>query len=129
MGNWLKGRALLAILVNTCVLAILVPTEVNAVRSILAPVSISATSHDFAPLNVPSTTTDRLFAPKPNRNDAYANSASAKHAVTSSLIYRYSIPDPCAFSDRAGDFDSIFRRAFQQACLLLDVPPPSEMVS
>jgi hypothetical protein len=129
MGNRLKGRALLAILVSTCVLAILVPTKVNAVRSMLAPVSIYTTSDDFALLYIPSTTTETLFAPKPNRNDAYANSISAKHAVTLSQIYRYSISDPCAFSDHASGFDSIFRRALQQACLLLDVPPPSLTVS
>lgn len=129
MRNWLRGRALRAILIGTCLLAILVPTEINIVRSMLAPVSISAASCDFTRLAIPFTNIDRLFTPKPNRNDASANSASAKRAVTSLFISRYYIPDPCAFFDHAGASDSIFRKAFQQACLLLDVPPPSKMVS
>ena len=129
MRKGLKWQALPLVIVSVCALIILAPSGVKAIRSPAAPVSISTVSYDFALLPVPFKVNESLSNQSPARTHTLISSAPLKHAITSSTIHRYSISSLYVFSKHANDFNSVFRKAFQQACLLLDVPPPSGMIS
>ena len=126
--NWLKGQALLSVFISLCMLITFAPGASKATGSISGPVSISPISHYDAMLPIPSSVGESLCRAKTNKNDASIKSVSAYGAIASAWRYECFIPTPLPFSN-CSNFEDVFRIDFQQACLLLDIPPPSAIVS
>jgi len=126
--NWLKGQALLSVFLSLCMLITFAPGASKAISSISAPVSISPISYDYAMLPIPSSTGGSLCRAKTNKNDASIKSVLAYDAIASAWRYECFIPTFLSFSN-CSNFEDVFREDFRQACLLLDIPPPSAMVS
>jgi hypothetical protein len=127
--SWLKGQALLSVFISLCILITFVPEPSNVTSSISGPISISTISHDYAMLPIPSRAGESLSRAKTNKNDTCIRSVSAQDVIAFVRRYECFIPSLLPFSNRVGNFHNVFRRDFRQACLLLDVPPPSDMVS
>ena len=125
--NWLKGQALLSVFISLCMLITFAPQASKATGSISGPISISPISN-YAMLPIPSSASGSLCRAKTNRNDASVKSVSAYDAIASASRYECFIPTILPFSNGA-NFEDVFRKDFRQACSLLDIPPPSAMVS
>lgn len=126
--NWLKGQALLSILISLCLLVTFSPQASRAIGSISGPISISSLSQ-YVMLPIPSGVGGSLWRAKTSKNDASIKSVSAHEAGASAWRYECFIPIPPPFFNCVSDFEDVFREDFQQACSLLDIPPPSPIVS
>lgn len=127
--NWLKGQVPLSIFISLCISIVFVPELSEATLSISAPVSISHISNNCALLPIPFTVGDNLCRAKLNRSETYGKRVSAQDELARFGTYDYFIPSPHSISDCISRFDTTFKRAFQQACQLLDIPPPSSTIS
>lgn len=125
----LKVQALLSFLLSLGILIILVPEPSRAATSISLPISLSPLSHNYALLPVPFTVRDNLCRANLNKNEAYGKGASAQDNVAFLWTYSSSISSPRPILDGTSRLDSIFGGALQQACQLLDIPPPLDTVS
>ena len=124
------GRALARISVILCVLLapfLFVPYLGLFTPSISNRVSISPSSHSYAILPVLVRTGENLSAAK-TRNDVFGKRTLAPDA-TISWSFRYLIANFCGLTHYVSSFNSIFIRDFRQACQLLDIPPPFDMVT
>ena len=129
MKNWLNGQVLLSIFISLCISIIFVPELSKATSSISAPVSISPISDICALLPISFAVGDNLRRAKPDRSETYGKRVSAQDELAHFGTYGYFIPSPHTVSDCISRFDTILKRAFQQTCQLLDMPPPSKMAS
>jgi hypothetical protein len=126
--NWLKGQALLSVFISLCMLITFAPGASKATSSISGPISISPISHYDAMLPIPSSAGGSLYRAKTNKNDVSIKSVSAYDAIAPAWRYECFIPSLLPFSN-CSSFEDVFRKDFRQACVLLDIPPPSAMVS
>jgi len=127
--NSLKGLVLLSLFISLGISIIFVPELSKATTGIPAPISISRISGDYAVLPTPFTAGEKLCQVKPHKSDAYGKRVSTQNEVAFFGTYRYFISNLCGVSNYRSSFDSIFKENFQQACRLLDIPPPSDMIS
>ena len=127
-GHWRKGKALACVFISLCVLVIsfiFVPDLGKFPERTSAPPSIYPYCENYSWVPVAFRVSDNLHRVSRAGGITYRKVASPHHAVVSSQLLRYSISNPGGISNCFSSFDSVFKGGFQQACQLLDIPPPS----
>ena len=126
----LAGRALARISVILCVLItsfLLVPHLGLLTPSISTPVSISPFAHNYAILPVLLRAGENLGAAK-TRHDVFGKRALAPDTVAAWSFPYFSV-NFCGLAHYVTSFNSIFIKDFRQVCQLLDIPPPSGIIT
>lgn len=128
--NWLKGQALLSVFISLCMVIVFALGASKAIGSISGPILISPVSESYAILPVDSRAVGSLYRAKANnKNDAGIKSVLAQNVVASSQTAKHFITSFLPFFNRGSSFHNVLRSNFRQICNLLDIPPPSVMVS
>lgn len=133
VGNWLKAQAPPRFFISLCVLAISfisVPHPGKFPDSTSAPISSYLDYLNFASVPFASTVNDDLHRVDRAKGRAYRRAVSAKcDVVLLAQRCRHSISNYCGISDCLSSFNGICKTGLQQACQLLDIPPPSDSIS
>ena len=124
------SRALTRISVILCVLItsfLFAPSLGLFTRSVSTPVSISSISHNYAILPVLVRAGENLGAAK-TRHDVFGKRALAPDTVAAWSFPYFSV-NFCGLAHYVTSFNSIFIKDFRQVCQLLDIPPPSGIIT
>ncbi len=125
--NWLKGKWLVVISIALCLSVIFALEAVKPVVIIPSPLSINSISQNYALLPTIFRLDSNLPRAKLSKTDGRLagaqNSTFALGTYGQPTQNAYFIPYSVSY------LDSIFERGTQQACQLLDIPPPSSVFS
>ncbi len=127
MKNWLKGQLALAVL-SLCVLVVFVPELGEAASNVPAPVSIASSNLNYAVLPIPFRVESHLWAAKRGKSSLHWT-VSIDNSLLSPWTYGYFAPNPNTSTPYVSQVGFIPHQRFQSICRLLDIPPPSLLVS
>ncbi len=127
--HWLR-KALPSVLISLCILSlffVLVPDLHNFDESISAPISIYPSIRNYAPAFASFTVGNSLYTTKRGEGYTHRRAVLMGDAVLPPP-YGHFIPNGLT-RNYLNSSHTIFKGGFQQACQLLDIPPPSNLVS
>ena len=127
--NRLKRQVLLSVIIGICILIVLVPEASSVTASISAPVSLSPHRDNQALLPMPFKASENLSRTKRYESNSAGKTVSLRDAVAYFWICRLFSLSHYAIFGYLSNFDTTLRGGLQQACQLLDIPPPSDIVS
>lgn len=122
MRNHVKWQALLSLIICLSISLIFTAEQTKAISYEQPPVSISAISQNYVLLSSLPRLDDTLWSAKTNRDNTFARILSKYYTAT--LPAKSLVPKILSLVNHIGDFDYIFISELQQACQLLDIPPP-----
>lgn len=104
-------------------LLILVPIPSQVVQNNATPSSISALSHSYAILPLPPNAGENTLSIRISKTDSSKKAGGHGFLVSFHTWNLLAEHDPVI--RYAGGFNSVVKAGSQQACLLLDLPPPA----
>jgi hypothetical protein len=122
-----KGLALLVLFITLCTSIIFVPELSMTTSDIPVSTSICRTWDDCSLLTTPFSVDSDLCRTKPNRDDKYNRRLSEKDKAAFLRAYAHSTLSHNMAFHSIQDFDN--ENGFQQACQILDIPPPHNVFS
>ena len=127
MKSWLKRKWLISILISLCLLIAVSPELTVAAANFSGHVSIAQNYQKQALPPIPVRVIDELSRNKRSEIDRETPAVFEKSAFSG--IYRLFNPNFASTSNYFKRVDVAYRRGFQQACQLTDIPPPSWLIS
>ncbi len=127
-GSFFRSRILLVFSLVFALAFASLPVQAQSYRIIQGSASLSVASNNYAMLPIPYKADETLSSLKPAKNDTRSTSISTQEAEIS---YRFSYgtgPVTGQFRGAVPHLRGVFRKALHQACLMLDVPPPSAYI-
>jgi hypothetical protein len=127
MESWLKRKWLISILINLCLLIAVSPELTVAAADFSGHVSIAQNYQKQALPPIPVRVIDELSRIKRSEIDREPPAVFEKSAYSG--VHRLFNPNFDSNSIYFIRLHVVYRRGFQQACQLTDIPPPSWLIS
>ena len=128
VGNWRKQQVLLRVFICLCMLLIgfiFVPDLDKFPDSASAPYSMANNSQNYAWLPATFTFSTNPYKVNRTEDNTYRKALALHDTLALALSSKHFISNLRGVSYCLSSCDSIFKRDLQQACQLLDIPPPS----
>jgi hypothetical protein len=127
MKDWGKGQWLLCVLLSLCLLIVNSPELSETASGVSVCVSVSHNYQDDFLLSIPLGIVDDLNLTKCDQSNRETSTTPEKLGTSS--IFRCFTPNFHPTRRYFSHLDNIYISKFQQACQLIDIPPPSHLVS